>query len=166
MPNRKDTLLRRLVEEGQKTAAFFRALTDEQLAQSIYLTGPQWHARDVLAHLVTTERYIRRLLADILAGGSGAPEDFSIDAFNAEHTADGQTFSAAELVTRFEAARAEMIALVTGLDETDFDRSGRHPFLGVTKLEEMLKLLYRHTMLHERDVRRALETGQPVPGGG
>jgi hypothetical protein len=27
----------------------------------------------------------------------------------------------------------------------------------------MLKLVYRHNMLHERDVRKALETGQPVP---
>ena len=26
----------------------------------------------------------------------------------------------------------------------------------------MLKLVYRHNMLHERDVRKALETGQPV----
>jgi hypothetical protein len=27
----------------------------------------------------------------------------------------------------------------------------------------MLKLVYRHTMLHLRDVRKALETGLPVP---
>ena len=29
----------------------------------------------------------------------------------------------------------------------------------------LLKLIYRHPMLHVRDVRLALETGAPVPDG-
>jgi len=66
-------------------------------------------------------------------------------------------------VTQFEVARAATAAMVAGMAEADFDRIGRHPWFGRVPLEQMLKLVYRHNMLHERDVRRALETGQPAP---
>jgi len=57
----------------------------------------------------------------------------------------------------------ETVNLVRGMSEADFDRIGRHPWFGRVPLENMLKLIYRHNMLHERDIRKALETGQPVP---
>ena len=53
---------------------------------------------------------------------------------------------------------------MTPLADADLDRQGRHPFLGITAVEAMLKLLYRHTMLHERDTRKAIETGAPLAG--
>jgi hypothetical protein len=49
-----------------------------------------------------------------------------------------------------------MAALVEGLNDADLDREGRHPFFGVDRVEKFAKLVYRHNMLHERDVRRAL----------
>jgi len=51
---------------------------------------------------------------------------------------------------------------VQKMQESDLERKGRHPFLGITTLEEMLKLIYRHTMIHQRDIRRALEADRPV----
>jgi hypothetical protein len=68
------------------------------------------------------------------------------------------------LAQDFAAARAQVVVLVERLAEADLDRRGRHPFLGDASLEDILKLLYRHTMLHERDARKAIETGQPLPG--
>jgi uncharacterized protein (TIGR03083 family) len=163
MPNRKELILKRLQEEGPKTAAYFRGLSEAQLVQQVYTTGPEWRARHLIAHLVSTERNIAMLIRNVLAGGPGAPEGFDIDAFNAEQTASMKALSVAELVQQFEAARAEMIAIVNGMGESDFDRVGRHPWFGQTALENVLKLVYRHTMLHERDARKAIETGQPVP---
>jgi hypothetical protein len=65
-------------------------------------------------------------------------------------------------VARFTAARAATVALVRGMQDSDLDRIGRHPWFGNVPLEQMLKLVYRHNMLHERDTRKAIETGQPV----
>ena len=45
----------------------------------------------------------------------------------------------------------------TARDETDLDREGRHPFFGPSALEKLLKLVYRHNMLHLRDIRHALK---------
>lgn len=166
MPTRKELLLNRLTDEGQKTLAFFRGLTQTQAAQRIYLDGPQWSAREVLAHLLWTERAFNAYNRDVLNGGPGVPEDFSIDGFNAEQTPQHADISLALLLSQFEHLRAETLALVAQLADADFDRVAFHPFLGHTTLEKILQLLYRHTMLHSRDVRKVFETGQPLPVSG
>ncbi len=163
MANRQEHILKRLVEEGRKTAAYFRALSEGELAQLVYTTGPQWRARDILAHFVSAEQTLLVYGQQVLAGGSGAPDDFVIDEFNAIEVAGLRGQPAPELVTRFEVARAATAEMVNSLSDSDFDRIGRHPWFGRVPLEQMLKLVYRHNMLHERDVRRAIETGQPVP---
>lgn len=163
MSNRQDLILKRLAEEGQKTAAYFAGLRPADLEQQVYLTGPTWRVHDILAHFVSAEQTLKFYGVQILAGGPGAPEDFVIDEFNAIEVSGLRGAEAADLVQRFTAARAETVALVRGMADSDLDRIGRHPWFGNVPLEQMLKLVYRHNMLHERDVRKALETGQPVP---
>ena len=159
----QDLILKRLQDEGQKTAAFFRSLTDAQAQRQVYTTGPQWRVRDVLAHFVSAERMFALYGRQILAGGPGAPDDFVIDEFNATQVAGLKDVSIADLAAQFEAARAETVSIVRDMADADFDRVGRHPWFGNVPLENMLKLIYRHTMLHERDARKAIETGAPVP---
>lgn len=162
MPNRQELILKRLQEEGRKTAGYFRGLGGDDYAQVVYTTGPQWRARDVLAHFVSAEQTLLVYANQVLAGGSGAPDDFVIDEFNAIEVAGLRDVAPGLLVAQFEAARAATADCVSGMADTDFDRIGRHPWFGRVPLEQMLKLVYRHNMLHERDVRRALDTGQPV----
>jgi hypothetical protein len=37
------------------------------------------------------------------------------------------------------------------------EKTGRHPFLGVTTLREMIKMIYIHNQTHYRDLRRVLK---------
>jgi hypothetical protein len=119
--------------------------------------------RDVLAHLLSAEQTFHHYGQQILAGGEGAPEGFVIDEYNAAQVAALGAATPADLIGRLEAARAGTHALVAGMTTADFDRVGRHPWFGLAPLGQMLKLIYRHSMLHERDVRRALDLGGPVP---
>lgn len=163
MPNRQDLILTRLQAEGQKTAAYFRTLTPEQFQQQVYTTGPLWRVRDLLAHFVSAEHTFVFYGRDIQAGGPGAPQDFVIDEFNATQVAGFTQVSTLDLITQFLAAREQTLQFVRQMAEADFDRIGRHPWFGQVPLENMIKLIYRHNMIHERDIRKALETGQPVP---
>jgi len=163
MSERQTLLVKRLTEEGQKTAAYFRSVPEAAFSQQVYTTGPEWRVRDLLAHFVSAEQIFAFYGRQILAGGSGAPEDFVLDEFNATQVAGFKNALVADLITQFETARAETVAIVQGMTEADFERVGRHPWFGVVALERMLKLIYRHNMLHERDIRKAIETSQPVP---
>jgi hypothetical protein len=40
------------------------------------------------------------------------------------------------------------------MQPADLERIGRHPFLGVAPLVEMIKLVYRHNGIHIRDARK------------
>jgi uncharacterized protein (TIGR03083 family) len=162
MPTRQEFIVKRLTDEGQKTADFFRGLSAEDFAQQVYVTGPNWRVRDILAHFVSAEKTFVYYGRQILTGGEGAPEDFGIDEYNATQVGALRDADPAGLLAQFEAARADTVAMMLAMADSDFDRVGRHPWFGMVPLENMGKLIYRHNMLHERDVRKALETRQPV----
>lgn len=165
MPDRREIILKRLAEEGAKTAAFFRGLAPAQWAQQVYTTGPAWSAHDLLRHFLSAERTIAFYCRDVTSGGAGVPRDFNIDAFNAGevNALRDANHSLETLISEFERQRAETIAFVQQLTDPDLDRIGYHPWFGDTPLENVLKIVYRHTMLHQRDIGKAIETGQPVP---
>lgn len=157
MPESPAFLAERLKSEGEKTAAFFAALNDAQWNETVYTEGGEWTVRNVLAHFVTAEKGFLRIFPEICAGGAGASEDFDIDRYNASQQAKTRDLSPAELLTQFKTVRAEMAGWVAGLAEDDLQKQGRHPFLGVTSLGEMIKMVYRHNQIHYRDMRKRIE---------
>jgi hypothetical protein len=146
-------LVSRLRAEGERAASYFAALTETQLAQVVYSEGAEWKVRDILAHFVSVEKSILELFEDIQAGGKGASEDFSIDRFNNNQVAKLTETSPTELLIQFKDARTAMCTWVSGLSETDLFKKGRHPFLGITTLGEMIKMVYRHNQIHLREMR-------------
>lgn len=156
MPETPSFLAERLKTEGEKTAAFFASLTTDQWKSTVYTEGSEWTVRNVLAHFVTAEKGLFRLFANIREGGPGASEDFDIDRYNARQQEKTKEFTPQELLEQFKAVRAEVSAWVAELSETDLEKRGRHPFLGVTTLAEMIKMVYRHNQIHYRDLRKVV----------
>jgi len=156
MPETPAFLAERLKAEGEKTAAFFAALSADQWNLEVYTEGETWAVRNVLSHYLTAEKGFLKIFADIRQGGPGASEDFDIDRYNASQQKKTQDLSPAELLEQFLAVRAEMTAWVAGLDQADLEKPGRHPYLGQTTLGEMIKLIYRHNQIHARDLRKIL----------
>jgi hypothetical protein len=111
----------------------------------------------VLAHFVASERGFYSLISDILSGGNGAPEDFRLNEYNERKVDELAAASTAELLSLYTAQRQKTCELVSGMSELDLLRTGRHPFLGVAPVEEMVKLIYRHNQIHLRDIRRLLK---------
>jgi uncharacterized damage-inducible protein DinB len=160
MPDSPDHLVIRLSTEAQKTVEFFNALAPGQWERTVYTEGSCWTVHQVLAHFVATEKAFRQLIENVLAGGSGAPEEFNIDSYNERKVASLRDFSPDELMQQFEAQRQANIELVKRMGPQDLLKTGRHPFLGMTTLEEIIQLLYRHNQIHQRDMRRLPQAGE------
>lgn len=158
-------LQHRLALEGRKIADFFESLAAEDWDRRVYTSGPQWAVRHILAHFVSAERAYLHYMRDVVDGGPGVPRDFDIDAFNESQVRALSPLRPEELVEALRFARSETVAFVEGLSSQDLDRRGYHPWFGDTDLGFMLKLTYRHPMLHVRDIRQALQTGAPLPHG-
>ena len=154
MPDTPDFLVERMRAEGEKTVEFFTAIPADGWEQTIYTDGSCWAVRQVLAHFVSTEDAFGRLIENILAGGAGAPEDFDINAYNERKVASLQDVTPPELLLQFQHLRQRNIEMVSKMTQPDLTRRGRHPFLGETELVEIIKLLYRHNQIHQRDIRK------------
>ena len=152
-----EDLALKLVSEGERLHGQLNDLNAGDWEVAIYTEGSVWTVRSILAHLVTAERAFVRLFDGMRQGGSGVSDDFEIDRYNARQQEKMRDVSAGDLLRQFQAVRMAMVSLVRGLTDADLDRQGRHPFLGVASLREMIKMIYIHDQTHYRDVRRALK---------
>ncbi|MBP6180060.1 MAG: DinB family protein [Anaerolineales bacterium] len=150
-------LAEKLKSEGEKFAGVFSALTDEQWQAEVYTEGETWTIRNVLSHFVTSERGLVKLFEQIRQGGSGAADDFSIDRYNTAQQEKTKELLPAELLEQYRSVRANSINWVTGLKESELELQGRHPFMGMTSIREMIKMLYLHNQLHYRDLKKVLK---------
>ena len=155
MSAKNDLICKRLRHEGDRLLALFEALTPDRWQSLIYTDGMNWSIKDVLAHQVSIERKFQFYGQDILKGGEGAPEGFIVNEFNNAEVAGLSDRSVAELLAELRSARQATIDFVGTLTESDLARRGRHPVFGIISMEEMFKLIYRHNMLHARDIRKA-----------
>ncbi len=155
MGPRVEFLIRRLRAEGDALLTQLHALAVEAWATPVYAGATTWTIHSVLAHLVSAEHYLQLMIADIAAGGPGAPADVDVDAINAAEVATLTRLSPAELIERLAMARERTVVLVSTFDEDTLDRRGRHPVLGEITLDDFVKLIYRHAKMHMRDVQHA-----------
>lgn len=157
MNNRRADIIEKLERGAGETIAFFKALSPAELSVRVYDEEVQWTGRQVLAHFITIEGSMQRLFKNILAGGPGTPEDFDLERFNRTQPAKLDGLSIDELIDRFTIVRRETVAIVEKMEEADFDRTGRHVFLGNGNLERFVRWAYKHARHHEDDVRNALK---------
>lgn len=154
-----DALAGKLRSEGEKLYTFFEGLTDNQWTVEVYTEDAVWTIRSTLAHLMTAERAFINLFTEILVGGLGVSEDFIIDRYNASQQRKMKEMSPKDLLGQYKLIREEMIKFVFKLTDSDLEKIGRHPYLGVTTLREMIKMIYIHNQIHYRDIKKVLITG-------
>ena len=146
----------KLKSEGEKFFALFAGLDDDQWRAKVYTEGETWTIRNVLAHFVTSERGLVKLFEQIRLGGAGASDDFSIDRYNASQQEKTKDLPPQELLEQYKEVRDTSIAWTLSLSELDLEKQGKHPFLGMTSLREMIKMLYLHNQIHYRDMKKVL----------
>ncbi|HJS19540.1 MAG TPA: DinB family protein [Anaerolineales bacterium] len=150
-------LAEKLKSEGEKIHSYFSSLSEDEWRQDVYTEGTTWTVRNVLSHLVTSERGLVKLFEQIRQGGLGSPDDFSIDRYNAAMQERTKEMNPQELLEQYRQVRAHSVEWVSGLKESELVITGRHPFLGQTVLREMIKMLYIHHLTHIRDMKKSLK---------
>jgi hypothetical protein len=150
-------LAEKLKSEGEKFYSLFAGLAEEQWMYEVYTEGETWTIRNVLSHFVTSERGLVRLFERIRTTGEGSADDFSIDRYNEAQQRKTLNLTPQELLEQYKEVRETSVAWVAGLKEEELEISGRHPFLGMTKIRDMIKMLYIHNQNHYRDMRKVLK---------
>jgi hypothetical protein len=143
---------------GEKNVEFIRQIPESVLDLRIYQDGAGWSVRDLLVHLVDAEKYLRILIERIAKGGEGVSEDFDLDDYNGNAVRIAKEREFVWLADEFELLRNQTVEMVAQLTPQNLQEKGRHPFLGMTQVSEMLKLMGLHVQLHLRDIRRLIKS--------
>ena len=151
-----ERLSRRLIEEGEKTGEFFRSIPPVLLDMELYADGGHWKVRQIMGHFLATEIGIFKLISSILDGNPGTPEDFNLNRYNEKKITEYHDLPLSDLLDRFLEQRLRNALAVKDFTDKQLQAQGRHPYLGITRIEEIIKLLYRHNQIHQRDIRRLL----------
>jgi len=151
-----EKLAEKLIAAGRKTRDFFQSIEGDDWYQQIYMEGASWSVHQILAHFVASEASVARLVKYVLQGNEGVPESFDINAYNEREVHCFSKLPNDMVLQRFMERRGETIQMVLAMSDADLSTKGRHPWLGVTPVEEMIKLLYRHNQIHQRDIRKIL----------
>lgn len=120
--------------------------------------GSTWSPFDVVGHLIHGERtdWIPRARV-ILAHGETKPFE-KFDRIAQFTASEGGTL--ASLLDEFAALRGENLQALESLHptDTDLDRRGRHPELGVVTLRQLLATWVAHDLDHVAQIARILAT--------
>jgi hypothetical protein len=118
--------------------------------------GETWSPFDVIGHLIHGERtdWIPRARI-ILAHGEAKPFD-KFDRLAQFRESEGRTV--ASLLDEFAALRRNNLQALESLNltDTDLDRRGRHPELGVVTLRQLLATWVAHDLDHISQISRVL----------
>jgi len=162
MGDELDHIRKRLRDEGEKTVAFFEALSSEDWERQIYLTGSGWRVGDVLAHFISAERAYQFYLQDVLQGGTGAPDSLDIDQFNEAEVAK-MSGTPEEMLNSYRQVRQDTLQFTEDMEDDDLTRIANHPWFDDKELGWYLKLMYRHNTMHRMDIRKTIKRDEPLP---
>ncbi len=136
-------LLAHLDAQAQESAAWATGLTDAQAAHR-YAPG-KWSVREVVGHVADTERIFAYRALRIARGDATPLPSFDENAY-AEH-AGFDARPMADVAAEFAAVRAASIALLAGLPEAAWTRSGTVSG-GPMSVRALACLLFGHAAHH------------------
>jgi hypothetical protein len=149
-------LANKLSTEGERTTRYFSQLNEAAWSQSVYADGSHWNVRQVFEHMITSEEKLLDIFKAVAAGKGGSVEALDVDAANARLTGALSALASRGVLAQYAETRATTVAWIRRLTDSQLAARGRHPAMGETTLEEMLKMIYLHNQMHVRDVKRTL----------
>ncbi len=156
MTQKAIALAAKLLSEGERIVQFFAGLSDAQWQARLYDHGAKWDVRGVFEHLIISERQLLQLFEVIVRTGIGSPEGMDVDHLNLERTGTLSLLSYANLLLEYTLTRQQTVEFIHGLVDDQLALQARHPAIGISALEDQLKLVYLHHQMHVRDIKKAL----------
>ncbi len=154
--SRKLAIKAKLTEARQGLLSLVTPYGDKEWATAIYSEDQVWTAADILRHLTSAESSMTRLIELIRDGGDGVPADFDLQRWNARGIQKAGQKAPQDLMAEMSLNRDKLFAVIDGLQDNDWSKSGRHGSLRIMTIEEILNLIGDHESQHTQDIRKAV----------
>lgn len=120
-----------------------------------------WSARQMLAHIVSSEQGMLALARAIVSGdGDAVPASYDVHAENAKAVARRHGLSAADLLREWDGGRAEWMAFLETVTPEQVEMSGHHPASEQSmSLRTVVIVMLRHDRGHRAEMAALLKGG-------
>jgi hypothetical protein len=156
--DRKEAIKQKLTKTREEWLRTLDGLTVEQWEARAYSEGSEWRVVDILRHVADSERGMTGLMAQIKGGSEGVPPDFDLARWNKRVVDKLSNQGPEELLAGMTQNRAALFDFINALDDTDWEKQGRHASLRIMSIEEICHLIADHETLHLAGIREALST--------
>lgn len=122
----------------------------------VYAAGDAWTARDLLIHLMISDRGQSKTVQTIAQGGDPLPADFDLERYNSSSVKKAAATTPEEARASLAASRADLLAWLPTVTEPMLAQSGRHASGNIFTVAQYLKIMALHERDHANDLARAL----------
>lgn len=155
--NRTEKWTKALADARSALLETLNGLSPEQWEQVVYGEGDGWTVHTLVGHLIDGERGLSIQIHKIRKGEETLPAGFDLTQWNAGVKQRIGSPTPAELLAGLEATRARTLQGLHSLAEDDWERSGRHPSLGVITVEQYYETIAGHELMHLAHIKNALQ---------
>lgn len=124
---------------------------------AVYGEGETWTARQVLIHLMITDKGHNNMLMAIAKGENTIPEDFDLERFNRRSVEKRAETSVEDARAALAQTETERLAWLSTIDDDTLAQKGRHGSMRVLSIADILRVVAEHDRAHADDIARALD---------
>ena len=138
----------------QAREAVTSALDQLAEAQATQLmVNPDWSVKDIVGHLVASERGMTRLAQRFATGTNPKlSADYNNDIYNARQVEKFKLVTLAQARAELDKSRTELFALMETLTVPQLEYRGEHPIKGEISLKELLGVIAWHESNHSKEI--------------
>ncbi len=157
MIDRKSQLRETILADHEASLAILGRLTPDQWSMPVPSEeGAEWKARDVLAHLATSEGGQLGQVSRLLAGKETVPDDFDLTRYNRRSVEKKAAQSVPDLLAAIEQDHLEVLKALDTFGEADLDKTGRHARGDTITVERFFRRITSHRRRHAEELAAAL----------
>ena len=154
--SRQESILRQLDESYAYLTDHLGRLTPADWERPIQDADQQWTARQILVHLVDSQKGMLGQMTRINQGQEAIPPDFDLNRWNKRTVEKNAERTKDELMAQLADEFVKLKAFVGTLSDADLDKRGRHSSLVIMSLEEIARLIATHEMEHVQSIVKKL----------
>lgn len=155
MTARVDVLKQQLAEARQYLNHVLDQVGDRWDAQ-VYAEGAAWTVRQLLIHLMITDKGHNNMMMAIARGESTIPDDFDLERYNRRSVEKRAETSPEDARAGLAQTAAERDTWLDTIDDDTLLSQGRHGSMRMMSIEQILELVADHDRNHANDIAHVL----------
>ena len=154
----KSWLLKALRETAHAMESLIWDIEDDVLDRRP--DADEWSCKELVGHMCEMERRYIDWLERIVRMDEPEITPFDGDSIETDSALVGQTVF--DLMDDFSVQRQQLVYLLWSLDGDDWNRRGKHPYLGPLTVTQVAREMNEHDLSHLWQLRRLCDRFQPA----